>query len=217
MKVGTDAVLIGTWVNIETTKSILEIGAGSGVISLILAQRTLPDTEIEAVEIAKDDAEQARENVAQSPWPEKVKIFHQSFQAYSAGTAFDLIVSNPPYFINSQLPPAEKRSVARHTNSLSYEELITGVIRLLHPLGRLAVVLPFQEGKYFQSLARANDLHTIRQLAFHSREGKPQERWLFEFAFAPVKLTTETLILHGKGEEWSNDYQALTKDFYLKL
>jgi tRNA1Val (adenine37-N6)-methyltransferase len=100
---------------------------------------------------------------------------------------------------------------------LSYEELIVKAKKMLCPSGRLVVVLPFEEGNYFESLAKDSGLHVIRQLAFYSRQGKPQERWLFEFALAPKELSTETLILHGKGEGWSDDYKTLTKDFYLKL
>jgi tRNA1Val (adenine37-N6)-methyltransferase len=217
MKVGTDAVLLGAWVNVDGIKNILEVGAGSGVISLMLAQRTGTDTKIEAIEIEKGDAQQAKENVERSPWPEKVTTYHQAFQTFTSPKLYDLIISNPPYFNNSQLPPSDKRSQARHTGSLSYTELISLAIKLLNPLGKLAVVLPFEEGKIFQSLALECNLHPSRQLKFHSREGKPQERWLFEFAFGPTELSTEKLILHAVGEEWTEDYKMLTRDFYLKL
>ncbi len=217
MKVGTDAVLLGAWVNVQGVNNILEVGAGSGVISLMLAQRTSANTKIEAIEIEKEDAQQAKENVIRSPWPEKIKIYPQSFQSFQSDTKFDLVVSNPPFFINSQLPPSDKRSQARHTDSLSYRELITKAMTLLSPSGRLAVVLPFEEGKLFQSLVHKNNLHLTRQLSFYSRQGKPQERWLFEFAFEPTAITTQNLILHAKGEDWSDDYKMLLKDFYLKL
>ena len=217
MKVGTDAVLLGAWLTIENAKTILEVGSGSGVISLMLAQRTLPDTKITGIEIERDDAEQASENVIRSPWPEKVKIVHQSFQEFSSSQKFDLLVSNPPYFINSYPPPTVKRSIARHTNTLSYPELIVKAKQMLSPAGRFAAILPFEEGNYFKLLAKENGLHIIRQLAFYSRQGKSLERWLFEFAFAPKQFVTETLILHGKGEDWSDDYKNLTRDFYFKL
>ena len=217
VKVGTDGVLLGAWVDVLGCKHILEVGAGSGVISLMLAQRTDFDTSIEAIEIEKNDFEQAKENVIRSPWPEKIKIHHQSFQSFQSDTKFDLIVSNPPYFINSHLSPSFKRSQARHTGSLSYIELITHSIQLLNTSGKLAVVLPFEEGNLFQSLAHENNLHIVRQLTFYSRQGKPQERWLFEFAFEPTAITTQNLILHAKGEDWSDDYKMLMKDFYFKL
>ena len=217
MKVGTDAVLLGAWVNILNTKNILEVGTGSGVISLMLAQRTLPETKIVAIEIELDDATQAQENIARSLWPEKIKVHHQSLQTFNTLNAFDLIVSNPPFFINSQLPPSDKRSQARHTGSLNYSTLITHSTKLLSPSGRLAVILPYEEGKLFESLAKENNLFLIRQLSFFSRQGKPQERWLFEFALMPEIFMPENLILHGIGEEWSADYKRLTKNFYIIL
>jgi len=217
MKVGTDSVLLGAWVNVKGIKNILEVGAGSGVISLMLAQRTTADTNIEAIEIEKEDVLQAKENIARSPWPEKITTYHLAFQNFTSSKLFDLVISNPPYFNNSHLPPSEKRSQARHTGSLSYASLISLTIKLLNPSGKLAVILPFEEGKQFQSLAKEKNLHASRILAFHSREGKPQERWLFEFAFGPTELSTEKLILHEVGEDWTEDYKVLMKDFYLKL
>jgi len=217
MKVGTDAVLLGAWVNVANVKNILEVGTGSGIISLMLAQRTASDIKLEALEIEKEDAEQAQENVLRSPWPDKITVHHQSFQEFSPHTTFDLIISNPPYFINSQLPPSAKRSVARHANTLTYPELISNAKKMLTPSGRLVVVLPFEEGKQFQFLATESNLQIVRQLAFYSRQGKPQERWLLEFGQETQSFTPEVLILHGKGEEWSADYKNLTRDFYLKL
>ena len=217
MKVGTDGVLLGAWVNVSGCKNILDVGTGSGVIALMLAQRTSAYTKIEAVEIEEEDAAQAKENVAQSSWSEKIKVTNQSLQNFISNKTFDLIVSNPPYFINSKLSPSVKRSQARHTGSLSYVELISSAIKLLNPSGKLAVILPFEEGKQFESLANKNNLHIARQLAFYSRQGKPQERWLFEFAFESTAITTENLILHAASEEWSDDYKLLMKDFYLKI
>jgi tRNA1Val (adenine37-N6)-methyltransferase len=217
MKVGTDAVLLGAWVDISNAKKILDVGTGCGIIALMLAQRTGEDVCIEAIEIEKQDAIQALENSNQSPWAKRIKITPQSLQEFKGFESFDIIVSNPPYFINSQLPPSTDRAKARHTHSLSYQELIDHSIRLLNKEGRLAVVLPYAEGKNFLNLASLNGLICIRQLAFYSREGKPQERWLFEFSLNHAPLKNEKLVLHGAGESWSPDYQSLTKAFYLKL
>jgi tRNA1Val (adenine37-N6)-methyltransferase len=217
MKVGTDAVLLGAWVDASKAKKILDVGTGCGVIALMLAQRTDEDALIEAIEIEKQDANQASDNVYRSPWKNKIKVSHQSLQELKDGEFFDLIVSNPPYFINSQLPPTADRAIARHTGSLTYQELIDHSARLLRQEGRLAVVLPYVEGKAFLNLASVSGFICIRQLAFYSRKEKPQERWLFEFAFISQTLVTERLTLHGEGETWSPEYKALTKSFYLKL
>jgi len=217
MKVGTDAVLLGAWVDVSKARKILDVGTGCGIIALMLAQRTDEDVRIDAIEIEKQDAIQALENSNQSTWAKRIKVTHQSLQRFKGTESFDLIVSNPPYFVNSQLPPTADRAKARHTQSLSYQELIDHSIRLLDKEGRLAVVLPYAEGKDFINHASVSGLICIRQLAFYSRKDKPQERWLFEFALIPKPLVTEQLTLHGEGETWSPEYKALTKSFYLKL
>jgi tRNA1Val (adenine37-N6)-methyltransferase len=215
MKVGTDAVLLGSWVDVRNAKKILDVGTGSGVIALMLAQRTNDDVHIDAIELEKEDASQANENVLHSSWSNKVSVFENSLQEFEPLKKYDLVVSNPPYFINSLLPPTQHRVRTRHNEQLTFEELITHSIRLLNPKATLAVILPFQEGNDFKQLATKNELHVKRQLAFHSRREKPQERWLFEFGFEQMKTKEEKLILYEAGVTKSNDYINLTKDFYL--
>jgi tRNA1Val (adenine37-N6)-methyltransferase len=217
MKVGTDAVLVGAWVNVEGASRILDVGTGCGIIALMLAQRTANDVMIEGIEVEPTDAEQAQENVNNSPWANRMHIHSVALQDFQSLAQFDLIVSNPPYFINSQLPPTPHRAKARHTHSLSFEELITHSLRLLNSNGRLAIILPFEEGNLFQSLAEQHGLFATSRLAFYSRQGKPQERWLLEFSKVKLPMKEEQLILHGEGEAWSEDYQNLTRSFYLKL
>lgn len=217
MKVGTDAVLLGAWVDVSKAKKILDVGTGCGIIALMLAQRTNEDVRIEAIEIEKQDAIQASDNFDRSPWKNRIKVTHQSLQAFNGTQSYDLIVSNPPYFNNSQLPPIFDRANARHTRSLSYQELIDHSLRLLKKNGKIAVVLPHAEGNEFANLASLKGLICNRQLAFYSRKEKPQERWLFEFSLHPSISKAEQLILHEGGESWSDDYKKLTKEFYLKL
>lgn len=217
MKVGTDAVLLGAWVNVKGAKRILDVGTGCGIIALMLAQRTEEDVTIEGIEIEAQSAIQAQENLEETLWCHRVLFHNCSLQHFRSSFKYDLIVSNPPYFNNSQLPPKTHRAKARHTLSLSYQELIYHSIRLLKKDGKLAVVLPYEEGNDFVNLASLSGLICIRQLAFYSRDGKPQERWLFEFSFNPFPLKKEKLILHGDGESWSSQYKQLTKEFYLKI
>lgn len=217
MKVGTDAVLLGAWVNVEGASRILDVGTGCGIIALMLAQRTANDVIIEGIEVEPTDAEQAQENTNHSPWANRVTIHSVALQDFQSSAQFDLIVSNPPYFINSQLPPTAHRAQARHTQALSFEELIYHSLRLLNANGRLAVILPFEEGNLFQSLAEQQGLFPTSRLAFYSRQGKSQERWLLEFSKIKLPIKEEQLILHGEGENWSDDYKNLTRAFYLKL
>lgn len=217
MKIGTDAVLLGAWINLKGAKRILDVGTGCGIIALMLAQRTEDDVNIEGIEIDEQSAKQAKENLLGTKWCNRVLFHHLSLQNFTSPYKYDLIVSNPPYFVNSQLPPTSHRAKARHTDSLSYEELIRHAMGLLSAQGKLAVILPYEEGKKFASLASLKGMVCNQELAFHSRQGKPQERWLMEFSFDASPIKKEQLILHAEGESWSEDYKKLTKDFYLKI
>ena len=186
MKVGTDAVLLGSWANVDEAQRILDIGTGSGVIALMAAQRTRA-TMIDAVEIEKHDAEQAKENVLNSPWPARVFVHSMSIQEFSTPDLYDVIISNPPYFNNSQLPPDQRRHQTRHTVSLNYNTLIVTVCRLLKPDGRFNVILPFAEGLQFIDLAARSQLFCSRKYSFRTRLAKPIERWLLEFSYHKLK------------------------------
>lgn len=215
-KVGTDGVLLGAWVHLNgAEENILDIGTGSGLITLMLAQRTAASSRIDGIEIEEEDVYEARENVQRSPWPEKITIYHTPVQKFFPEKQYDLIVSNPPYFINSWLPPQKKRSQARHTESLSFENLITTASRLLTPKGRLAVILPCVEGEAFVKLAEST-LFLKRKTRFRSRSFKPVERLLLEFSDAKGLVSEDELILYAENENWSDDYKKLTHEFYLK-
>lgn len=214
-KVGTDGVLLGAWVDVKNEKNILDVGTGSGLIALMLAQRTDPDSRIDAVEIEASDAQQARENVRQSPWPKKITIHQEAVQRFNPEKEYDLIVSNPPYFINSWLPPEEKRSQARHTLQLSFPDLLMTATRLLNKQGRLAVILPYAEGLTFLDISQNFHLIPIRKTFFRSRAHKPVERLLLELSYGG-KLVEQEIILYESGDHWTEEYKKLTHGFYLK-
>jgi tRNA1Val (adenine37-N6)-methyltransferase len=215
-KVGTDGTLLGAWAAVDTAETVLDIGTGSGLIALMLAQRSLPHTIIDAVELSKIEYEQASENVARSPWPAKVVVHHSSLQEYNAIRNYDLIVSNPPYFINSYKPPETRRIATRHTDTLPFQDLLRAARQLLTPRGKLSVVLPFTEGLHFIELSRKYHFHVSRQCAFLTRREKPVERWLLEFVNHEVPVEKTELLLYAHDNEWSEEYKLLTKDFYLK-
>ncbi len=216
MKVGTDAVVLGAWVDCQDANNILDIGTGSGVIALMLAQRTGAETKIDAVDVEPDDCDQANENILNSPWPNKVKVYCNDICMLSSEGCYDLIVSNPPYFQNSMLPPSDKRKVSRHTQSLTHEELLLSAKRLLNSTGRLAIILPYTEGVSFITEANDNGFHCIRQTNFRARAEKPIERLLLEFCFQPKKKIEHELIHYSHLEKWSEEYIQLTKEFYTK-
>jgi tRNA1Val (adenine37-N6)-methyltransferase len=214
MKIGTDGVLLGAWVNVEGSKKILDIGTGSGLIALMLAQRTIADAKIDAVEIGDGEFFQAKGNILKSPWPEKIMIHHTAIQNFRSDRKYDLVVSNPPFFSNSLPPPSDQRKAARHTPSLSHEDLLVSAMQLIKDEGRFAVILPVKEGNRFIALAQFKGFYCIRQLAFFAREEKPQERWLFEFSRTAQPVKTEKLTLFSQ-QGWSEHYKKLVFDFYI--
>ncbi|MBX2945261.1 MAG: methyltransferase [Cyclobacteriaceae bacterium] len=217
MKVGTDGVLLGAWVNVTHVKSVLDIGTGSGVIALMIAQRS-GASHIDAVELDMDAAEDARENFKQAPWAERLHLYHCPVQLFQTKKKYDLIVSNPPYFSNSYKPENENRMVARHTESLSFQDLLEAANKWLNPAGRLAVILPAAEGKLFKTWAQAAGMVCIREWTFQTRRNKPVERQLMEFARMHKTIEHGKILLyeHDSGETWATDYINLTRDFYLK-
>lgn len=215
MKVGTDGVLLGAWAGCEGARRILDIGTGTGVIALQMAQRNAT-AQISAVEIDETASRRARANFDMSPWAERLQVVQVAVQQFEPTEQFDLIISNPPYFVDSLLPPDERRSTARHTHDLTFEELDRAVCRLLHEDGRFAIILPEVEFGRFLMLTQ---LHLVRRCNVHSVEGGAIKRVMGEFA---KQSTAETIyeniaIEVAKRGEFSEEYRALTKDFYLKF
>lgn len=217
MKVGTDGVLLGAWVNVKNTAHILDIGTGTGVIALMLAQRAPESVTIDAVEIDANAFADAQENIAASPWHDRIQLHHTSIQKFNTTVKFDLIVSNPPYFQKSYKPPTVQRETARHTEHLSFDEILLTAEKLLHAQGKLNVILPYTEGLQFISLAEHKGLYCTRKWIFRTRENKPIERFLLEFEWSKSSLQESEILLHNSGEGWSDEYKELTRDFYLKI
>lgn len=218
MKVGTDGVLLGAWINPGVAETILDVGTGTGLIALMLAQRS--EAEITAIEIEKNAAGEASENVARSPWKERIKVVHAAFQEFSEtnNQAFGLIVSNPPYFSNALKSSNTMRSVARHDEKLPFYKLVQGARKLLRPDGRLAVILPVPAWKEFSDIAGFYGLFPIRILRVKPAPEREPNRILCEFGTAREDLTEETLtILNIDGKSYSDDYKRLTRDFYLNF
>ena len=215
MKVGTDGVLLGAWANSDNVKRILDIGTGTGVIALQMAQRN-PIAHIYAVEIDDTAAKRARANFDISPWAERLTVEQTAVQEFAPAEKFDLIVSNPPYFVDSLLPPDAKRSTARHTHDLTFEELDSAVCRLLDENGRFALILPITE---FEKYLALTQLHLVRRCDVCPVEGGAIKRIMGEFAKQPTtEIEIENIAIErGRRGDYTDDYRALTKDFYLKF
>ena len=215
MKVGTDGVLLGAWANSDNVKRILDIGTGTGVIALQMAQRN-PIAHIYAVEIDDTAAKRARANFDISPWAERLTVEQTAVQEFAPAEKFDLIVSNPPYFVDSLLPPDAKRSTARHTHDLTFEELDSAVCRLLDDNGRFALILPVTE---FEKYLALTQLHLVRRCDVCPVEGGAIKRIMGEFAKQPTtEIEIENIAIErGRRGDYTDNYRALTKDFYLKF
>ncbi|HEY5691185.1 MAG TPA: methyltransferase [Cyclobacteriaceae bacterium] len=216
MKVGTDGVLLGSWADISNKKKILDIGTGSGLIALMLAQRSSSDTTIDGVEINGQAFEQACENVANSPWRTKIKLSHSSIQNFEVETNYDLVVCNPPYFIKSLKPTDQNRVQSRHATDLTYPDLIASTKRLIAPNGTLNIVLPIRESTEFRKEAGRLGFFTKRKCSVRTKFGKPIDRVLMEFSHgsSDVNKVEELTIQNEKGE-WTESYLELVSPFYL--
>lgn len=213
MKVGTDGVLLGSWIRVDEPNRILDIGAGTGLLALMLAQRT--DAQIDAIDIDEAACSQAEENVQASKWKSRIRILCSSLQEFDPGQKYDLIVSNPPYFIDSYMPDDEARKRARQASgTLTYSELLDGSMRLLSAEGKMNVILPFKEGSLFRDQAMQKGLFISRYTIVYSREGKPPKRLLMEFSRKEGMTEESSLILHGEGREYSEQYKQLTADYF---
>ena len=217
MKVGTDGVLLGAWAPIEAVSiqysefRILDIGTGSGLIARMLMQRC-PDAEVGGIDIDETAVEQARGNGVNA---------HLSRLQDWHGGPYDLIVSNPPYFQNSLKNPDKGRELARHTDSLSYEELVSHSARLLKDEGQLALILPAEAEAEVRQLAGAHGLYLTRVTRVYSKATKPARRVLMAFGKVQrdnvqcTKIEEDVLVLEDEKGGRSAAYQELTKDFYL--
>lgn len=218
MKVGIDGVLLGVWTPVENAKSILDVGTGTGLIGLMLAQRST--AKITGIDIDQNAVLQATENVQQSLWPDRITILEKSFQEFTNNSSefFDLIVSNPPYFVNSLKTPIENRTTARHTDSLSHEELIENAMRLLNPEGRICIILPVTEGLQCIDYAETKGLYCSKKVTVFPKLNRTPKRLLLEFSLIKSpKIETALVIESEKRHHYSAEFTELAKDFYLKL
>ncbi|MEB3343414.1 methyltransferase [Okeania sp.] len=220
MKVGTDGTLLGAWVDISGAEKILDIGTGTGLIALMLAQRSSQQygTFIDAVEIDKDSFLQAKENVERSPWSNRIKIFNYSIQEYTkiCQKRYDLIVSNPPFFENAYKAANQARNVARHTDFLSQTDLLKTAIKLLSATGKLAVIYPVEPAINFQEKAEDLGLFCQRKLYVKHNQEIPVKRILLELSKQQLPLQENILTIKNKQDIYTPEFISLIQDFYLK-
>ena len=218
MKVGTDGVLLGAWAGQGSPASVLDIGTGSGLIALMLAQR-FPEARVTGIDIDRDAASQARENFGKSPWENRMRAVNLSLQEFchtEGSGRFDLIVSNPPFYDTTLINPDIRKSAARHTGGLTHGELLLLSASLLSDSGVFSLIIPSESEKSIQRLASRSGLHLLRLTRVYSKPGSRPRRILAEFGKRPSVTTAEdTLVLMSPDGSRSEAHARLTADFYL--
>lgn len=219
MKIGTDGVLLGAWTSVEHNPfNVLDIGAGTGVLSLMIAQRSLAEN-IEALEIDAEAYEQCSENFENSPWADRLFCYHASLLEFveEVDDEFDLIICNPPFYSEDYKTDNEARDLARFNDAMPFEHLIYAVANLLSKNGVFAVVIPNKEEEKFIDLASKIGLSVKRSLHVKGNPNSEFKRSLIEFSFEETKIETSDLVIETARHQYTEDYINLTKDFYLKM
>jgi tRNA1Val (adenine37-N6)-methyltransferase len=216
MKVGTDGVLLGAWATPPENGAILDVGTGSGLIALMLAQKS--NANITGIEIDLQAAEQARENVEQTPWRNRIHIEHSTFQKHVNVTSknYDMVITNPPFFADSLNAPELNRTNARHQTELRMEELFAGVKKVLKPQGCFCMIYPVEKEPELLLMASVSSLYPYRIMYVKPTPRLPPKRMLINFCMKKVPLKSENLVIESvKRHNYTEQYKKLTKDYYL--
>ncbi len=222
MKIGTDGVILGAWCTVDNyPDTVLDIGSGTGVISLMIAQRSDVMT-IDAVEVDENAYEQTVENFENSDWGDRLYCYNATFQEFAKEIckeeeSYDLIVTNPPFYNDDFETENEARNKARFTSSLSFNELIIGVAKILSKNGIFATIIPFKEEEVFMNLAKENNLFLNRVCRVQGNETSEIKRSLLEFSFQKKEIKVTNLVIETERHQYTKEYVDLVKDFYLKM
>jgi tRNA1Val (adenine37-N6)-methyltransferase len=221
MKVGTDAVLLGAWVTIrKTCNSILDIGAGTGIIAMQMAQRSNAE-QIDAVEVDENAYEQTVENFENSDWGDRLFCYHASFtqlvNELEGEEFYDLIICNPPFYAEDYKTKTLQRNQARFQDALPFKDLIAGAYKLLSPKGQFSVIIPYSEEDKFVELAKEHKLHTEHITRVKGHKTAPIKRSLISLSFNKVEKIEDKLVIEVSRHNYTEAYKNLVKDFYLKL
>jgi tRNA1Val (adenine37-N6)-methyltransferase len=215
MKLGTDSVLLGCFTNVEGAERILDIGTGTGILALMMAQKS--NAQIDAVEIDQEAFKQAEQNAKESPWHDRIRIHHSAIQNFSSTNKYDLIISNPPYYRNAKNMGIEdeKRALARHDKDLSFEDLCKEAYRLMKNKGMFWLILPHQEGLKFIQIAKQHNLQLHYKINIKPKPEKEINRLILAFGISTKIYIESTFTIYQSDGIATDEYVELTKDFYL--
>ena len=219
MKIGTDAVLLGAWTSLQNNpSSILDIGAGTGVLALMLAQRSKAEL-IDAIEIDDNAYEQCVENFENAPWSDRLFCYHASLDEFvdEIEAPYDLIISNPPFYSEDYKTSSNQRDMARFSDALPFDQLLQNVSKLLSENGSFSVIIPFKEEQSFVVLASNFNLFPSRICHVKGHENSEIKRSLLDFSFRENNIITEQLIIETNRHQYTQEYINLTQDFYWKM
>ncbi|WP_055442682.1 tRNA1(Val) (adenine(37)-N6)-methyltransferase [Lacinutrix himadriensis] len=219
MKIGTDGVLLGAWTSVKQNPfAILDIGAGTGVLSLMLAQRSQAEV-IDAMEIDEHAYEQCVDNFENAPWADRLFCYHAALEEFTEEIEdkYDLIISNPPFYSENFKTENDQRDLARFTDAMPFDHLIESVASLLIEDGIFSVILPFKEEAGFIELASKSNLFPNRILHVKGSPTSEIKRSLLEFSFRESDIEIQELTIETTRHQYTEDYIHLTKDFYLKM
>jgi tRNA1Val (adenine37-N6)-methyltransferase len=214
MKIGVDSVLLGAWCNLSNVQKVLDVGCGTGILALMVAQRN-NDAVIDAIELDENAATIAATNVQNSNFNNQISVFKGDFCLYSPGSTYDCIIANPPYFEHSLQAATIQRTLARHTNALSYESLLNRSKKLLNASGHLSLILPHRAFGRFDNLARDTGFYCCEKwLVIPFPDAEPN-RVLLRYGFTKTTPLVNSITVRNSDRTFSNEYKELTKEFYL--
>lgn len=214
MKVCTDACVLGAYTDVGAGGRILDIGTGTGLLTLMVAQRN-PTATVDAIELDEAAFGQATENVVDSPFAERVRVWHGRIQDFQTPISYDRILTNPPFYTNQLRPPDAAVNRALHTDELPFDELVTAVVRLLKPNGQWWVLLPPDETEKLTQMARHFDLKPFQQLCLQHRADKPVFRVVTGFGFGATNRAEDLLLIYEPDNcTYTPAFRTLLRDFY---
>ena len=214
MKVGTDGVLLGAWADVEGCERILDVGTGTGLIAIMAAQRA-PLASVDAIEIDPLSSEQAASNARACPWSDRIRVHQGAVQDFHPAVRYDLLLCNPPFFVRSTPTPERARTIARHCETLTHEDLLRVADRLLIPSGRLCLILPVPETQNFVRFARGREWFVNKLTNVFPTPLKARKRCLLSLSRRESPCQEDAIIIETEPRKYHESFRRLIWDFYL--